>query len=163
LPVDTGIVEPKPATFAVNFNDRLRVELKEVEQLQSKGGATFVDARPPAQFSGKVKTPTVLSYGHLPGAVNIDSAVYFDNATHRLRPKPELASLSGQVKGPAVSYCNTGHLASTDWFVLHEVLGRTDTRLYAGSMTEWTRDPSRPVESARTKWDDLKQKLGVGQ
>jgi len=91
LPVDTGIVEPKPQTFAVNFNDRLRVELKEVEQLQSKGGATFVDARPPAQFSGKVKTATVLSYGHLPGAVNIDSTVYFDNATHRLKPKAELA------------------------------------------------------------------------
>jgi thiosulfate/3-mercaptopyruvate sulfurtransferase len=65
------------------------------------------------------------------------------------------------VKGPAVSYCNTGHLASTDWFVLHEVLGKTDTRLYAGSMTEWTPDPARPVESSRTKWDDLKQKLGL--
>jgi thiosulfate/3-mercaptopyruvate sulfurtransferase len=162
LPVDTGIVEPKPATFAANFNDRLRVELKEVEHLQSKGGATFVDARPPAQFSGKVKTATVLSYGHLPGAVNIDSTVYFDNATHRLKPKAELASLSEQVKGPSVSYCNTGHLAATDWFVLHEVLGK-ETRLYAGSMTEWTRDPSRPVESSRTKLDDLKAKLGFGQ
>lgn len=161
LPVDTVEVEPKPQTFAVNFNDRLRVELKEVEQLQSKGGATFVDARPPAQFAGKVKTPTVQAYGHLPGAVNIDSAAYFDNTTHKLKPKAELASLSERVKGPAVSYCNTGHLASTDWFVLHEVLGRTDTRLYAGSMTEWTRDASRPVESERTKWDDLKQKLGI--
>jgi len=163
LPVDTGIVTPAPKTFAVNFNDRLRVELKEVEKLQKDGGATFVDARPPAQFSGKVKTKTVASYGHLPGAVNIDSTVYFDNATHRLKPKAELASLSEHVKGPAVSYCNTGHLASTDWFVLNEVLGRKDTRLYAGSMTEWTRDPSRPVESSRTKLDDLKEKLGFGR
>ena len=163
LPVDTGVVAPAPKTFAVNFDDRLRVELKEVEQLQSKGGATFVDARPPAQFSGKVKTKTVQSYGHLPGAVNIDSTVYFDNATHRLKPKAELASLSAHVTGPAVSYCNTGHLASTDWFVLNEVLGRKDTRLYAGSMTEWTRDASRPVESSRTKLDDIKEKLGLGQ
>lgn len=163
LPVGTNEVTPQPKTFAVNFNDRLRVELAEVEKLQKDGGATFVDARPPAQFSGKVKTRTVQAYGHLPGALNIDSTVYFDNETHRLKPKAELASLSQQVKGPAVSYCNTGHLASTDWFVLHEVLGRTDTRLYAGSMTEWTRDPSRPVESSRTKWDDLKAKLGFGQ
>lgn len=163
LPIDTNEVTPQPKTFAVNFNDRLRVELAEVEKLQKDGGATFVDARPPAQFSGKVKTRTVQAYGHLPGALNIDSTVYFDNETHRLKPKAELASLSQQVKGPAVSYCNTGHLASTDWFVLHEVLGRTDTRLYAGSMTEWTRDPSRPVESSRTKWDDLKAKLGFGQ
>jgi thiosulfate/3-mercaptopyruvate sulfurtransferase len=163
LPVDTNAVTPQPKIFAANFNDRLRVELKEVEKLQKDGGATFVDARPPAQFSGKVKTKTVEAYGHLPGALNIDSTVYFDNQTHKLKPKAELASLSSQVKGPAVSYCNTGHLASTDWFVLNEVLGRKDTRLYAGSMTEWTRDASRPVESSRTKLDDLKAKLGFGQ
>jgi hypothetical protein len=30
-------------------------------------------------------------------------------------------------------------------------------------MTEWTRDASRPVESSRTKLDDLKAKLGFGQ
>jgi thiosulfate/3-mercaptopyruvate sulfurtransferase len=163
LPVDTSAVTPQPKTFAVNFDERLRVQLAEVEKLQKDGGATFVDARPPAQFSGKVKTKTVQAYGHLPGALNIDSSVYFDNQTHKLKPKAELASLSSQVKGPAVSYCNTGHLASTDWFVLNEVLGKKDTRLYAGSMTEWTRDASRPVESSRTKLDDLKAKLGFGQ
>ena len=64
--------------------------------------------------------------------------------------------------GPAVAYCNTGHWAATDWFVMHELLGRTNARLYAGSMVEWTSDPHRPVESARTKWDDLKKKLGLG-
>ena len=37
-----------------------------------------------------------------------------------------------------MSYCNTGHWAATDWFVLHELLGRKDVRLYAGSMVEWT-------------------------
>lgn len=163
LPVDTAVVTPQPKTFAANFDDSLRIQLAEVEKLQKDGGATFVDARPPAQFSGKVKTATVQAYGHLPNAVNIDSSVYFDNQTGKLKPKAELASLSSQVKGPAVSYCNTGHLASTDWFVLNEVLGKKDTRLYAGSMTEWTRDPSRPVESSRTKLDDLKAKLGFGQ
>ena len=64
--------------------------------------------------------------------------------------------------GAVVSYCNTGHWAATDWFVLHELLGRKDARLYAGSMVEWTSNASRPIESARTKWDDLKKKLGLG-
>jgi thiosulfate/3-mercaptopyruvate sulfurtransferase len=62
---------------------------------------------------------------------------------------------------PVVSYCNTGHWAATDWFVLHELLGRP-ARLYAGSMVDWTSDPHRAVESSRTKWDDLKKKLGFG-
>ncbi len=55
------------------------------------------------------------------------------------------------------SYCNTGHWAATDWFVLSEVLGRKDVKLYPGSMVEWTADARRPVESQRTKWDDLKK------
>ena len=64
--------------------------------------------------------------------------------------------------GPAVTYCNTGHWASTDWFVLHELFGRADARLFPGSIVEWTSNASRPVASSRTKWDDLKKKLGFG-
>jgi thiosulfate/3-mercaptopyruvate sulfurtransferase len=29
-------------------------------------------------------------------------------------------------------------------------------------MVEWTADASRPLASARTKWDDLKKALGFG-
>ena len=41
-----------------------------------------------------------------------------------------------------MSYCNTGHWAATNWFVLSELLGRPDVRLYDGSMVEWTADPA---------------------
>jgi thiosulfate/3-mercaptopyruvate sulfurtransferase len=61
-----------------------------------------------------------------------------------------------------VTYCNTGHWAATDWFVLSAVLGRPDVRLYAGSMVEWSADPSRPIASSRTRLDDLKKALGLG-
>ena len=63
---------------------------------------------------------------------------------------------------PVVSYCNTGHWAATDWFVLHEMLGRPQVRVYDGSMVDWSADAHRPVESSRTKWDDLKKALGLG-
>ena len=46
--------------------------------------------------------------------------------------------------------------------MLSELLGRKDVKLYYGSMVEWTADASRPIESARTKWDDLKKALGSG-
>jgi thiosulfate/3-mercaptopyruvate sulfurtransferase len=29
-------------------------------------------------------------------------------------------------------------------------------------MVEWTADVRRPIESARTRWDDLKRALGFG-
>ncbi|OYW97038.1 MAG: hypothetical protein B7Z14_18730 [Bosea sp. 32-68-6] len=48
-------------------------------------------------------------------------------------------------KGPAIAYCNTGHTAALNWFVLSELLGREEVALYDGSMTDWTQDPERPV------------------
>ena len=99
----------------------------------------------------------------IPGALSLDSAEFYDQKSNRLKPAAELAAIAKQVPaGPAVTYCNTGHWASTDWFVLHELLGRTDARLFAGSMVEWTSNAARPVASSRTKWDDLKKKLGLG-
>ena len=84
-------------------------------------------------------------------------------AANRLKPQDELASLAASLpRGPAVTYCNTGHWAATDWFVLSELLGRKDVRLYYGSMVDWTSDTSHPLASARTKWDDLKKTLGFG-
>ena len=62
-----------------------------------------------------------------------------------------------------MTYCNTGHWAATDWFVLHELLGRKDVQALCrldGRMDR--RSASRPVASARTKWDDLKKALGMG-
>ena len=44
-----------------------------------------------------------------------------------------------------ISFCNTGHLASIAWFGLSEVEGLPNVRLYDGSMSDWTSDPSRPV------------------
>jgi len=123
----------------------------------------LVDARPVSFFLGKEKAPAALAYGHIPGALNIDSAQFYDTAANKLKPKAELAAIAGEVPaGATVAYCNTGHWAATDWFVLHELLGRKQARLYAGSMVEWTSNASRPLESARTKWDDLKKKLGMG-
>ena len=42
------------------------------------GGATLVDARPVSFFLGKEKAPASPAYGHIPGALNIDSAQFYD-------------------------------------------------------------------------------------
>jgi thiosulfate/3-mercaptopyruvate sulfurtransferase len=163
LPLATGAQAPSPAIFTATIDNSLLALAPEVESIERGAGATLVDARPASFFLGKEKAPAASAYGHIPGALNLDSAAFYDPATNRLRPKAELAAIAGEVPaGPAVTYCNTGHWAATDWFVLHELLGRKNARLYAGSMVEWTSNASRPVESARTKWDDLKKKLGLG-
>lgn len=163
LPVESGVKAPSPKIFTATLNKNLMAEAADVEKLVQSGGATLIDARPATFFIGKEKAPASQAYGHIPGAVNLDSARFYDAANNRLKPVDELKLIAAQLpEGPAVSYCNTGHWASTDWFVLHELLGRKDVRLFGGSMVEWTADPKRPVASSRTKWDDLKKTLGLG-
>jgi thiosulfate/3-mercaptopyruvate sulfurtransferase len=161
--VETGPSKPSPKIFTATLNKALLAERADVEKIEQSGGATLIDARPASFFIGKQKAPTVHAYGHIPGAVNVDSATFYDEKTNRLKPRAELASLAATLPaGPALTYCNTGHWAATDWFVLSELLGRKDVRLYYGSMVDWTSNASRPLASARTKWDDLKKTLGFG-
>lgn len=163
LPVEQGGRTPSPAIFTSTINKSILALASDVEKIEASGGATLIDARPSTFFNGKEKTPQAQAYGHIPGAVSLDSASFYDEKTNRLKSAAELAKISSSLpSGDAVTYCNTGHWAATDWFVLHEVLGRTNARLYAGSMVEWTSNASRPVESSRTKWDDLKKKFGFG-
>ena len=161
--VETGSKRPSPKIFTAALDKSLLADVGEVDAATRTGSQTLVDARPASFFSGKDKSSHVAAYGHIPGALSYDSASFYDKATNRLKPKAEIADiLAALPAGPVISYCNTGHWAATDWFVLSEVLGRKNVKLYPGSMAEWTADATRPVVSSRTKWDDLKKALGRG-
>jgi thiosulfate/3-mercaptopyruvate sulfurtransferase len=164
LPTQSG---PSPAPTSkmldAEADKSSLAELADVTKIAQSGGATLVDARPASYFVGKERAPKAQAYGHIPGAVDLDSDAFYDDKANRLKPQAELAAIASRIPaGPVVTYCNTGHWSATDWFVLHELLGRADVKLYDGSMVEWSMDPQRPVVSDRTKWDDLKKKLGFG-
>jgi thiosulfate/3-mercaptopyruvate sulfurtransferase len=159
-PVESGKRTPSPKIFTVKLDESLLAEMQQVERDEH---ATLVDARPASFFEGKVKAAASKAYGHIPGALNVDSASFYDSATNRLRPAEQLAAIANVIpSGPVVAYCNTGHWAATDWFVLSAILHRPDVRLYDGSMVEWSADAHRPVASSRTRFDDLKKALGFG-
>jgi thiosulfate/3-mercaptopyruvate sulfurtransferase len=162
-PVESGQGKPSPKIFTATLNKALIAEALDVQKIEQSGGATLIDSRPATFYAGKQKAPASKAYGRIPGAVNVDSATFYDEKTNRLKPKEQLASIASALPGgPAVAYCNTGHWAATDWFVLSELLGRPDVKLYYGSMVDWTSDASRPLASNRTKWDELKNYLGLG-
>jgi thiosulfate/3-mercaptopyruvate sulfurtransferase len=48
-------------------------------------------------------------------------------------------------KDGIITYCNTGHWASTAWFALSEIANQPNVKNYDGSMTDWTSDPNREV------------------
>ena len=144
--VERGPVNRPPAIFTGHYNDSLRAELPEVAAAVAGSGTKLVDARPMSQWNGTARSPVVRQGGHLPGAVSLDQAAAL-TADGRLKSRNELALLFMPAGSkPAIVYCNVGFLSATDWFVLSEVLHRPDVKLYDGSMSEWTADPSRPVE-----------------
>jgi thiosulfate/3-mercaptopyruvate sulfurtransferase len=146
-PEESGSSLPRASEpYPVQFIGSLRAEIARVETAVARINATLLDGRSQAQFDGHEKSPQVARAGHLPGAIHLDHGTAFHPGTGRLRPPAELEQLFEQVPpGPVISYCNTGHLASTNWFVLSEILRRPDVTLYDGSMSEWTQDPAKPV------------------
>lgn len=148
-PVESGVNEPAPATFVAEVRSELLADTDEVQERLDSGRGTLLDARPEGQFRGGEKHPAARAGGHIPGAAHLDQSRTFDGASGRLRDETELAALVatviGEDEGEVVSYCNTGHWASVNWFVLSEVLGEDGVRLYDGSMVGWTHDPARPV------------------
>ena len=146
-PLEQGPSTAAPTgPYPVRLQVSLRAQAPDVGQALARADTTLLDGRSRAQFEGREKSPQAARAGRLPGAAHLDHAQAFEPGTGRLRPKTELEQLFASVPpGPVMSYCNTGHLASTNWFVLSEVLGRPGVSLYDGSMSEWTQDPARPL------------------
>lgn len=134
------------AIFTPHYDPSIRAELPEVERTLATRNRTLIDARPPAQWQGTAKSPAVASFGRLPNAVWIDQSDALIPDGTALKPLAELKALFEKVgNDPVTTYCNTGHLAATDWFVLSEILHHPDVRLYDASLSQWTHDPSRPI------------------
>ena len=138
LEVSTENVETEMGDFVANITDEWRVTTEDVTALVESGDARLVDARPSGFFEGiqwSIARP-----GTLKGAENLTYDVWFDG-TEMVGPERarEIAAEYGQTDAPVtVSFCNTGHWASLNWFALSELAGVPDTKLYAESMAEWT-------------------------
>lgn len=151
LPVETGFRDPVAAApYPVKTGPGLRSEAGATLAAMEGGTHVLVDARSAGYFAGREKAPEAKAAGHIPGAISADYVQFFDAATGALKPLAELERLFALVPAgrPVISYCNTGHTAALNWFVLSEVFGRPDVTLYDGSMTDWTQDETRPVATA---------------
>ena len=146
--LSTEAVTPVVASFDAEFRPELRAEVAEVNEAIASD-TNLIDARSVAQFIGQEKTNTVQSLGHIPSAVNINFDKFYDAEKPAFASAEAIAQLARDAgvndSEGFISFCNTGHLASIAWFGLSEVEGLPNVRLYDGSMSDWTSDPSRPV------------------
>lgn len=129
----------------------------DVAKAQADKNVQLVDAREDAFYLGLAKSSSVASFGHLQGARNVytglmstpggDAARLLSVETYR-----DIFQMSGiDPQAPAITYCNTGHQASGNWFVLHELLGNKQAKLYDGSLHQWAMEKRPMVSVARAK------------
>lgn len=152
--VATGEGANRPFTnFEGTVNEALIASLDEVQQARENKGQ-LVDARPEDFFRGEKSSPAAKAPGTIPGASNLpfqqfiskqNGAWYLDaNTVNDIASRAQL-----NAESPTISFCNTGHWAATDWFVLSELAGFSEVAMYDGSMSEWTQDSDRPVQVAK--------------
>ncbi len=147
--IETGPapVNPPSPPYPIKLAPKLRADVGAVERAIVDQTAVLLDSRATDFFEGRAKSPQATRAGRLPTALQLDHVQAFDPAAHGLKPKAELERLFASIPAmPVINYCNTGHQAATNWFVLSEVLGRPGVSLYDGSMSEWTQDADRRVE-----------------
>ena len=107
----------------------------------------LVDARAQERYAGTVE-PIDPVAGHIPGAVNHPFTANLD-AEGRFLPAAELKRrwrerLAGREPQQLVAMCGSGVTACHNLLSL-EVAGLRGGKLYAGSWSEWIRDPRRPT------------------
>jgi thiosulfate/3-mercaptopyruvate sulfurtransferase len=148
LTADASVLSP--TTFTSSFRSELLASTADVEVARADG-VPLIDGRPPAQFRGEAKAPVARVPGTIPGSVNLDNNLFYDAENASFANAEQIAELARSIgldgDDANIAFCNTGHWASIVWFGLHEVQGNTNTRMYDGSMAEWTADPARPVEN----------------
>ncbi len=149
-PREKTYAPPRPKTFKANFRPELLATAKDIKKALGGNGTALLDLRSSDQFLGINKGGSVKRPGTLKGAVNLPGQWMTVNDGGTFRSVDALRRLYAAAKaptaGPAITFCNTGHWASLGWFVNSELLGNKKTKMYDGSLADWSRDPANPME-----------------
>lgn len=145
--LQSGEVPAATERFTPRIDAAAVVGTAEVERALRDGSALLVDARAAERFAGAVE-PIDPVAGHIPGAVNQPFSTNL-GADGRFLPKELLEArwrerLAGASPKSLVAMCGSGVTACHHLLSL-EAAGLPGGRLYAGSWSEWIRDPRRPV------------------
>ena len=147
-PLSTEAVKPKPKAYKGKINRGLFVNKDYV--MSRLGKAIILDTRGPAFYQGKEKLAFVPKVGRIMGAVNLPvGQLYAPGGLYK--NEADLSALATAAVGSdktkeIIAYCDTGKTCTSWAFVLTDLLGYKDVKIYDGSSMEWLKDPNAPSE-----------------
>ncbi len=167
-PVTTAVASVAPSSYSVRLDADLIATQQQVADIVAGKPERLLDARPAAYFRGETRHAAARAPGTLVGAKNVEYDIWFVGDSAVLLSPDEIRRIAARegidTDQPTVSFCNTGHWAATNWFVLSEVLGQKSVRLYPESMVGWSAAglPMANVPSRLAQfWLQLKEATGT--
>jgi thiosulfate/3-mercaptopyruvate sulfurtransferase len=150
LPLACDTPQREPRIFRARPDPNRVAQTHDIQGALERGTIALVDARSAERFAGRNETLDPVA-GHVPGACNHPFASNLD-ANGRFLPAARLrelwqATLADAPADQVVCMCGSGVTACHNLLAL-ELAGLRGARLYAGSWSEWLRDPARPVARA---------------
>ncbi len=145
LPITKVPTKVKPATFNLNVNNKIFVDLKWMQNHYKDNNVLLIDVRPPDEYGGTSTKP--VSKGHIPGAKNMEyKKVLRENGA--LKSKAEIENIVNQLGATPdktiILYCGTSTRAGIVFYALTDILKYPDVRVYEGAYNEWVM--KNPVE-----------------
>lgn len=145
--LEAGPVEPPTGNVTVPHGDLYAGSRPTLTaERVAEGTVTLLDARAPERYRGDVE-PLDAAAGHVPAAKNLPSVAVLgaDGTFLGEDAVAQLLSDRGIERHDTVgAYCGSGVTATVAIAAL-AAMGR-EAALYPGSWSEWSSDPSRPVE-----------------
>lgn len=151
LPVTNEIPQRTPTRFVAQPDRSAWLDAAEVADRLAQADWRLLDARAPERYAGAVE-PIDPVAGHVPGALNHPFALnlgpdgQFLPATElRARLEKSQAGGAGEIADDhTIAMCGSG-VTACHLLLAMEIAGKPGAKLYAGSWSEWIRDPARPV------------------
>jgi thiosulfate/3-mercaptopyruvate sulfurtransferase len=153
-PVTADVPHPRPARLEPRPRPGVFVGKATVRAALADSRVALVNALSAEQHAGRGGV-TYGRPGRIPGSVSVPARSLTDPVTHAFLPPERLRAIfeaAGVLRAdaaqdrPLLTYCGAGIAASSDALVL-TLLGAGDVAVYDGSLDEWARDPSCPMES----------------
>ena len=148
--ISTSVPEEKSSNykFKSSPNNSIIAGIDEIIESIEDPSKIVCDTRSPEEYSGK--DVRAERGGHIPNSKNVNWVMGVNDGGE-FKSADELKELydgAGITDGETIyTLCQTAVRATHTWFILTDLLGEANVKVYDGSWTEWGNDSSLPIET----------------